>query len=136
MLSGLALASVVIGALVIVTRGPLVFAPEATLTFYSKLFSSNLRVRLLGLFLGGVGAWLVAMVGRGSDEVAAAVSVWAGGILAVVAAVLLIFSGPTRRLFSSVLDFIRGMDASVPRGLGVIAVFIGALLLYIGIWVL
>ena len=135
MLSGLALASVVIGALVIVTRGPLVFAPEATLTFYSKLFSSNLRVRLLGLFLGGVAAWLVAMVGRGSDETAA-VSVWAGGILAVVAAVLLIFSGPTRRVFITVLDFIRGMDASVPRGLGVIAVFIGALFVYIGIWVL
>ncbi len=49
-MDSLSIICIVIGILAIVIRGPLIFAPRATLRFYDRLIlSSNARVRAVGV---------------------------------------------------------------------------------------
>ena len=45
---------VVVGLLIIVVRGPLLFAPERTVLVYQRLTATDARVRGLGLVLGAL----------------------------------------------------------------------------------
>ena len=49
-MDSLSIICIVVGILVIVGRGPLIFAPRATLRFYDRVFlSTNARVRAVGV---------------------------------------------------------------------------------------
>ena len=57
-MDSLSIICIVVGALVILKRGPLMFAPNATLRFYDRLFlSTNARVRAAGVVIATL-AWL------------------------------------------------------------------------------
>jgi hypothetical protein len=64
----LSLVYVAVGVLVIVVRGPLIFAPAATIDFYRRLLATDARVRVMGVVVGAVGLALIAE-GRGSGGV-------------------------------------------------------------------
>ena len=47
----LSILCVLVGALFIATRGPLIIAPRATLRFTERLISTNARIRGMGLVM-------------------------------------------------------------------------------------
>ena len=52
-MDSLSIICIAVGILVIVCRGPLIFAPSATLRFYDRwLLSTNARFRVFGVVLG------------------------------------------------------------------------------------
>lgn len=131
-MSELSLVYVAVGVLVIAVRGPLIFAPAATIDFYRRLLATDARVRVIGVAVGAVGLALIAE-GRGSGGVATQIPFYFGWFLAVAALFfMLIFPAPYRRLAASVLDFVAGIGSSVSRVAGLIGVLIGALLIYLG----
>ena len=51
-MDSLSIICIAVGILVIVSRGPLIFAPSATLRFYDRwLFSTNARFRAFGVVI-------------------------------------------------------------------------------------
>ncbi len=130
-MSELSLVYVAIGILVIAVRGPLVFAPEATIDVYRRLLATDARVRVMGVVVGAAGLALIAE-GRGSGV--ANLIVFTFGWLMAVGALffMLIFPAPYRRLAASVLDFAAGVGSSVSRVAGMIGVLIGVFLIYLG----
>ena len=131
-MSDLSLVCIAVGVLVIVARGPLIFAPAGTLRFYRKLMSTNPRVRVLGLVVGAAGLALIMYVGDARG--AARILYYLGWLLALVALVfMLVIPSLYRRMATGVLDFVADMDSSVPRVAGMLGVLIGILVIYIGL---
>lgn len=126
-------ASILAGTVIILTRAPFILAPVATREFYLRLFSSNWRVRLFGLFPGVLGTAMV-LASRGTEQMAGFLVLGFGGFL-VLAAVFgfLLFTSVFKSLVHSVLE---GMDELILRGVGVISVILGAFFIYLGIAVL
>ncbi len=128
----ISLLCIVVGALVITARAPLLFAPTATIDFYARLLGTDLRVRALGLGHGVLGLFLIlpARDGAISDQIA----YWIGWILVLGSLVLLAVPGPYRRFAESLFDQFRRTDTTAPRMIGVLGILIGALLVYLGFW--
>ena len=121
-----------IGILVIATRGPLIFAPHATLAYYRKLFETDWRVRLLGLLLTAFGLGLL-WVGQDPEMWGQVAFGFGCFLLAFGVIFMLIFPGPFRRLADGILEFTADkLDHSVPRAVGSMAVAFGVLLVYLG----
>ena len=125
---------VLIGLLVIVTRGPMIFAPERTILFYDRLVATDARVRTVALLLGSLAiALLATTVGE------EAVSFWLrllGWLLALVTTWLFVSPRTYRRLVQGVISFVRdSTDAAIVRWIGLAAVVLGTWLVYVGIWV-
>ncbi len=129
-MSELSLVYVAIGILVVAVRGPLVFAPAATIDLYRRLLATDARVRVMGVAVGAVGLALIAE-GRGSG-IATQILFTFGWFMAAVALFFVILPAPYRRLAASVLDFAAGISSSVSRVAGMIGVLIGAFLIYLG----
>ncbi len=128
-MSGLAIVSVVVGILIVATRGPLVVAPVATLGVYRALLASDSRVRLIGVCVIALGLAL-ALSARGMEGAAAGFLGGFGWVMAV-GAVLLLLAFPRfyRELAVSVLDAIE--DAA--PALGAVGVAFGVLFVYLGL---
>lgn len=126
---------VLIGLLIIVSRGPLIIAPGPTIDFYERLVSTDARVRLVGCVVAAVSAALLA-----APPARNAPAFWFeafGGLLALVALWLLAWPKGFRRLADGVFSFARdSVDAAIVRGLGAAAVALGAWLVYVGIKIL
>ena len=57
-MSGTALFLVIFGILIILSRGPLIVAPERTRNMYLKLFRSDRRMRVFGIVMGTAAAFV------------------------------------------------------------------------------
>jgi uncharacterized protein YjeT (DUF2065 family) len=135
-MDGLAVVSIVFGVLVIVFRGPLIFAPGRTIDFYRRLIATDTRVRIIGVPIAVIGLSMIGLAWD-STETAPRVLFGFGWFLAVGAAVLLGLSSRWRRMAESFMVLMRdGMDPMVLRFIGVVAVAIGALFVYLGLEVL
>ena len=123
---------IAIGVLVILARGPLIFAPERTLEVYGRMLSTDPAVRVMGLCIGGLGAGTVVLAqGGGGTDVSIAFAL--GLIIAVVGLMVLVFPSQFRGVVGHVLDFVRdSVDPGVVRALGGVAVGIGVYLVYFG----
>jgi uncharacterized protein YjeT (DUF2065 family) len=128
-MSDLALICFWIGILVIVVRGPLIFAPAATIGFYRQLLSTDTRVRVVGVVGAGLG---LALVFSAQNASALAVLGW---VLVTGSLLLLGFPASYRSIADNVLDFAEG-DRVLRRVVGAIGVTIGVVLVYLGGWVL
>ena len=90
----------VLGALIIATRGPLIFAPAATLAFYRRLLGSLAGIRAVGVAVTGVGMALVATSdGAGGGERFMATLGW------VIASVAILFLIIAPNLFRSLAEY-------------------------------
>ena len=125
---------ILLGLLVIVGRGPLLFAPQATLRFYERLLATDARVRVFGVVFGLLAvALLVPVPGEGT---AAGLLRALGWIFAAGTVWLLAAPGSYRLVAQGVLEFAEGsVDSAVVRGVGILAVGIGLALIYAGLFV-
>jgi uncharacterized protein YjeT (DUF2065 family) len=132
-MSNTAIISVLIGVLIIVGRGPLIFWPEATREFYLKLIATNLRVRLIGVCLLALG--IVMIMSARADARGASIIIQGLGWFLVFIAFFgeLIFASIVRLIAEAVLE---ALDNVMLRGLGVLAVGLGAFFIWLGLKVL
>ncbi len=129
----LAIVCIVAGVLLILGRGPLIFAPERTLELYRRMVGTEAAVRIVGLCVGALGAGM-AVLARGGGGTGVSIVFVLGLVLAAAGLMLLVLPSPYRRVADSVLDFVRdSVDAGVVRALGILAVGIGAFIVYLGI---
>ena len=125
--------TILLGALIIATRGPMIIAPTATLSFFAKILSSNVRIRMLAATLAPLAAAL-AFLPLGEGQVAALLRIL--GWLWAAAAVWLLAAPESYRHFAQgVLSVFENSGNAVVRVLGIVAVAIGSSLIYFGLYV-
>ena len=131
----LAILCILIGTLMLATRAPLIFAPNATLRFFRSLTSSDARIRGIGLLIAPLALTLIVLA---RDYGPAARLLQAlGWIFAAAALWLLASPGSYRRVAHGVIDVVESsVDVAFIRILGLVAVSIGVALIYVGIYVL
>lgn len=134
-----AIVSIFIGVIIIISRGPLVLAPRATRKLYLKLLANNTRARLLGLFAAAVATAAIASarayLDRATDSpaeppTAVLFVLYLGYFLAAVPApAFLVFPASVRRTMRTLLG---AVDDAVLRWLGVFALALAGLFIYLG----
>ena len=113
-----------LGVLVIVGRGPLIFAPRATLRFYSSIFSTVLRIRGMGVVVGVFGAVLLCF-DYGTGAIAGWISIF-GWFLVSTAFALVVLPTPFCGIFQGILrPFRESLSDVLIRTLGLLAVIVG-----------
>ncbi len=117
------------GVLIIATRAPLIFAPEATLTFYRKVLESLSNIRVLGVALVGMGMALVASA-ESSQGAAASLANTVGWVIASASLLFLII---LPNLYRAAAETVLDMLADVARPLGVLAVAVGLGIVWLGV---
>lgn len=130
----LSILCILIGTLIIATRGPLILAPRAMLRVIRGLISTDARLRGIGLVLVVLAAApLLLPIGEG----AVAGGLYAlGWLLAVASLWLLTAPGSYRLVAQGVLDYVdSSVDEAIVRILGIFAVAIGVGLVYVGLYV-
>jgi len=128
-MSGIAIVCIVFGAIAIIIRGPLIFAPEATKRVYGRVFSNPSALRVIGVIMTLLGLVMV-MVSRESSHDAAIVISLFGWLLMALAGPLTIVATPfVQRIAMASLD---RMSHTVARIFGIIAVVIGGFIVYLG----
>jgi len=121
---------VLLGIFFIVSRGPFAIWPSATRDFYHRLLNTNLRVRVFGLIFLPLSAAMI-LVNQGKPGNAAVILTGLGYLfICIVVLFLLIIPGAYRFIANTVLE---GMDTVILRGVGVMSLVIGTLLVYAGL---
>lgn len=128
-MNDVSLASIALGILMIAVRGPLIFAPQATLRVYGSLLATSARVRIMGCVFApfGLATWLATADAESTLAQFVAVFSWAliaGGVF------LLLLPGAYQRFALSILD---AFDDAALRVSGVLSVGIGMLFVYYGV---
>ena len=125
---------VLIGALIIAGRGPMIFAPVATLRFANTLLSTDARIRGSAVVLTALAVAIIALP-LGAGEVAGILRAF-GWLWAAVSLWLLAVPDSYRRLAGGTLNYFESsVDEAVVRIVGVVAVAIGLALIYFGLYV-
>lgn len=129
-MSTLGLFIVVFGLLIIVTRSPLIFAPERTRTVALQLLNTTARFRALGVFVILLGA-LAAWVGT-TEATSAANFVNKAGIIVLffAAGIMIPFAGSFAKVFRSLM---QSFSVQTLRIMGILAVLIGAWIVLYGV---
>jgi hypothetical protein len=130
----LAVVSIALGILIVVARGPMVVAPQATLGAYRRVLETDARVRMLGVGLASLGLGLIVFA-RGSDAGAARFLFVFGWLLAAIAVLFgLILTSFFRRTASSFVNFLDdSIDSAILRITGVIALGVATFFIYLGV---
>ena len=134
-MDSLSIICIAVGILVIVRRGPLIFAPSATLRFYDKWFlSTNTRFRVFGVVFATLAmALLFSDFGEGA---LAGFLHAVGWVVAAMALLMLVVPNVSRRFLSAMFDYLENsVDDAIVRILGLLAVVVGAVLIYVGVYV-
>ena len=134
-MDSLSIICIAVGILVIVKRGPLIFAPSATLRFYDRwLFSTNARFRAFGVVIATLAmALLFSDFGEG---VLAGFLHAVGWFLGTVALFVLVLPNVLRRFVQTVFDYIEeSVNDGVVRIAGLLGVGFGFALIYVGVYV-
>ena len=119
----------VLGVFILVSRGSFAIWPLATRDFYHRLLKTNLRIRVFGLVFLLLSVAMI-LVNRGEPGDAAVILTGLGYLFTCILVVfLLIVPGIYRLIIDAVLE---AMDPVMFRGIGVIAIVIGILLIYAG----
>jgi len=128
-MSPVAIIIIAFGALIVLTRGPLVFTPTQVRDYYLRLFNTDTRMRLLGLsfaLIGAGAAWAVrAETGTASDII------YAFGVflLAITAFFFIPFAKAARRLATLIW---KAFGTATLRAIGAASVAAGIALVYYG----
>ena len=134
-MDSLSIICIAVGILVIVRRGPLIFAPSATLRFYDRwLFSTNARCRAVGVVFATLAmALLFSDFGEG---VLAGLLHTFGWFMATVALLFLVLPNVFRRFFQTIFGYInKSVDERIIRIVGFSSVMFGLALIYVGVYV-
>ncbi len=120
---------ILIGSLLIASRGPLIVAPRATLRFFTRFIATDARVRGIALALAPLAAAMI-MVSLG-DGPATGILAVLGWLFAGVVAWLLVAPSSYRRIAGGVIAFSENsVDEMIIRLVGLLAVAIGGFVIY------
>ena len=121
------------GFLVIVTRTPLIFRPPETLAIYRGLYATDTRVRVMGGFFLVLGLLCIDGFAEAS-AVPRQLLVTFAVLFVAMAAWALAATAHFRATIGSIFHFIEeSVDQALIRGLGILAVGLGGLLVYAGV---
>ena len=126
---------VLLGGFIVAGRGPLLFAPRATLHAYERLvFSTDNRFRTLAVFVATLATSAILLpLGEGAPTGLIRALGW---VVAVAALGGLVQPGPCRRFARGTLSFTEHrVGDAILRMLGFLAALVGAVLIYLGIYV-
>ena len=122
------------GVLVILTRSPLLFAPRRTIHTYMAMVSTDSRIRTMGGIMG-VAALSLLMSGFG-DSGTARWPTWTLWTVLSVGLSMTVFSAFWRTYVQARFRwFDEKLSDGMLRWAGVLAVSIGAFLVYLGLYV-
>ncbi len=124
----IAIVTVILAALYIVGRGPLVFAPAATVEVYRRMFATTGRTRVFGAFLALLAVPLVitARLGRAEHgDITILIEVM-GWITAAAAVFVLVAPGTIKRLVIGFWDAVESHAAR--RAFGAVNIALGVVL--------
>lgn len=116
------------GLLMIVTRGPLIWNPGGWRTKLLTLLDTDAKFRRLGLFMALVSV-ICYVLTMNDPTMPGQLVRWFSAAIFVLTAVWAVFPGPLRTLAVSIWNM---FSETVLRVLGVLAVLIGAWLVYFG----
>ena len=127
-MNALAIVSIILGFLIIATRGPLIFAPQGTLRVYLRVIKSPAQIRALACVLALMG--LAALRGAAGSEGTLSTAIEVIGVWLLAGSVfLLLLPAIYQRFARSILD---ALDSTALRALGLVGVGVGALFVYFG----
>ncbi len=134
-MDSLSIMCIVLGTLTIVSRGPLIFAPSATLRSYDRLIiSTNARFRAFGVVIATL-AMALLFLSFGEGALAGFLHA-VGWVVAAMALLMLVVPNVSRRFLSAMFDYLENsVDDAIVRILGLLAVVVGAVLIYVGVYV-
>ena len=134
-MDSLSIMCIVLGTLTIVSRGPLIFAPSVTLRSYDRLIiSTNARFRAFGVVIATL-AMALLFLSFGERALAGFLHA-VGWVVAAMALLMLVVPNVSRRLLSAMFDYLENsVDDAIVRILGLLAVVVGAVLIYVGVYV-
>lgn len=129
-MSAFAIFVVILGVLILVSRGPLIVAPQRTRDLYLRLLDDGNHHRLLlaGMIgaVGAVGAWAAV----GATGTIAAVIRGVSLLMVAVAVVMIARPGPVCKLASKVW---MSFNETTMRVIGAVSVLLGVALIYYGL---
>jgi len=126
----LAIICLIIGTLIIISRGPLIFAPGPTLKLYRKLLDKNSKIRIMGLVFLPLSIGMI-LTARDHPHSGAVIMMGLGYFFTFVFVVfLVIFTGVYKLIANAFLD---AMDNVMLRSLGVFSIGLGILFFYLGL---
>ena len=132
-MDSLSIICIVIGILAIVIRGPLIFAPRATLRFYDRLIlSSNARVRAVGVANAILAIALLLLPSLNEGALASLLYAF-GWITAAEALWVVVLPDSARRVGSAIYSFLEN-SVSAPV-FSVLRVLAGLGFVYLGVYV-
>ena len=134
-MDSLSIICIAVGILVIVSRGPLIFAPSATLRFYDRwLLSTNARFRVFGVVFATLAmALLFSDFGVGALAGLLHTFGWLG---AGIALLFLVLPNVLRRILQTIFGYIeKSVDERIMRIVGFLGVVFGLALIYVGVYV-
>jgi hypothetical protein len=132
-MSHLALVSITFGALIIIIRDPLLVAPASTLEVYRSQIRNNARVRVLAICGILIGLAMIAAASSSDGIGAWVIWIWGWLVVSMSGLFALPFASAYRRFAEVLLDLMENSD--LPRPVGAIATALGALLIYLGLFV-
>ncbi|MBL7177769.1 MAG: hypothetical protein ISS66_18265 [Desulfobacteraceae bacterium] len=126
----LAIICIIVGIFLILSRGSLIFAPDAMLRFYRKLLATNFRIRIMGIvFL--ILPLAMILAARGDHRDGAEIILGLGYLFGFVVVVFpIIFTSIYKLIADAFLD---ATDNVILRGLGAISLGIGIYFIYLGV---
>ena len=125
---------IVVGTLAILKRGPLIFAPNATVRFYDRWVLSATRIRAGGIVIATLAmALLFSNFGEG---VLAGLLHTFGWLMTIGAVLFLVLPSVIRRILQTIFGYIeKSVDERVMRIIGFLGVVFGLALICVGIYV-
>ena len=131
-MSAFALFCIIVGLLIMVTRAPLVFAPESMRDFIYQIIGTEQRIRMFGIFVAVFGA-LAIWISNGVPGLVAQIFLYIGLFMIAVGA-LYMASFPAKALALTTKVW-NTFSPMAMRAMGLFAVALGAALAYYG-WTL
>lgn len=128
-MNAVAIVSIVFGLLIIVTRGPLIFAPAQMKNVFLKIFQTPQRVRGVGIGMAVLGVAVLLALSESVGTLAVILSVVAWSMLIAALAFMAPFPGAAKSFLDGTINL---MSDGFLRVVGAIAVVIGILLIYAG----
>ena len=137
-MDALSIICIVGGCLTIITRGPLVFAPITTLRTYDRWFlSTNARMRVFGVVVAALATGLLLLpLGEEVTRLTESIINTVGWFIVAIALVMFSVPNIARHFVRVILEYFEhSVPSAIIRVLGLLAVAIGVVLIYVGVYI-
>lgn len=125
---------VLIGALILVSRAPLIFAPHVTLRYYQRQTSTDAKVRVLGILFVPIA--IAALMISPGDDVALLILHAFGWVFGLAALWLLAGPRSFRNMLDAMIDIFDERDNELfLRLIGVVAAAVGIAMIHAGFYI-